>query len=129
MNKYDIFYEICLLGESGVGKSQIVNRYVDGSYSSSKLITVAIDFKIKMIQMDDGKIIKLIIWDTGGAERFRSITKYYIKNAHGIILIYNVRDKSSFNSLCNWLGEIRKNTYSNIPIFLAGIKKMMKIKE
>ena len=122
MNKNEV-YQICVVGDGAVGKTQIINRYVYGSYIKEYLDTNGLDYKKKKIQMDDGKIIKLKIWDTGGNERFRSVAKRSIEFAEGIILIYDVTHKDSFDNLDRWVRDIRENTSSKTPIFLAGNKK------
>ncbi|XP_022858327.1 ras-related protein Rab-3A-like, partial [Olea europaea var. sylvestris] len=82
---------------SGVGKSCLLLRFSDGSFTTSFITTIGIDFKIRTIELD-GKRIKLQIWDTAGQERFRTITTAYYRGAMGILLVYDVTDESSFNS-------------------------------
>ena len=77
------------------------------------IITIGIDFKIKIINLQD-KQIKLQIWDTAGQERFRTITKTYYKGAHGIILVYDVTDDNSFKNIRNWVRQIEQNAQSNV---------------
>ncbi|MBA0696997.1 hypothetical protein Goari_003510, partial [Gossypium aridum] len=80
----------------GVGKSCLLLRFSDGSFTTSFITTIGIDFKIRTIELD-GKRIKLQIWDTAGQERFRTITTAYYRGAMGILLVYDVTDESSFN--------------------------------
>ncbi|KAL6501445.1 Ras-related protein RABE1c [Orobanche gracilis] len=82
---------------SGVGKSCLLLRFSDGSFTTSFITTIGIDFKIRTIELD-GKRIKLQIWDTAGQERFRTITTAYYRGAMGILLVYDVTDESSFNT-------------------------------
>jgi Ras-related protein Rab-8A len=82
---------------AGVGKSCLLLRFSDGSFTTSFITTIGIDFKIRTIELD-GKRIKLQIWDTAGQERFRTITTAYYRGAMGILLVYDVTDESSFNS-------------------------------
>ncbi|XP_073113264.1 ras-related protein RABE1c isoform X1 [Elaeis guineensis] len=94
---YDYLIKLLLIGDSGVGKSCLLLRFSDGSFTTSFITTIGIDFKIRTIELD-GKRIKLQIWDTAGQERFRTITTAYYRGAMGILLVYDVTDESSFNS-------------------------------
>lgn len=98
--KYDYLIKLLLVGDSGVGKSCLLLRYSDDSYTSSFITTIGIDFKIKSITIPDGKAteskVKLQIWDTAGQERFRTITTAYYRGAMGILLVYDVSDETSF---------------------------------
>jgi Ras-related protein Rab-8A len=94
---YDYLIKLLLIGDSGVGKSCLLLRFSDGSFTTSFITTIGIDFKIRTIELDQ-KRIKLQIWDTAGQERFRTITTAYYRGAMGILLVYDVTDESSFNS-------------------------------
>ncbi|RDY02913.1 Ras-related protein RABE1c [Mucuna pruriens] len=94
---YDYLIKLLLIGDSGVGKSCLLLRFSDGSFTTSFITTIGIDFKIRTIELD-GKRIKLQIWDTAGQERFRTITTAYYRGAMGILLVYDVTDEASFNS-------------------------------
>uniref|UniRef100_A0A0E0KKS8 Uncharacterized protein n=1 Tax=Oryza punctata TaxID=4537 RepID=A0A0E0KKS8_ORYPU len=94
---YDYLIKLLLIGDSGVGKSCLLLRFSDGSFTTSFITTIGIDFKIRTVELD-GKRIKLQIWDTAGQERFRTITTAYYRGAMGILLVYDVTDESSFNS-------------------------------
>ena len=101
-HKYDYLFKLLIIGESGVGKTCLLLRFTDDSFTANHLTTIGIDFKIKIITLS-GKLIKLQIWDTAGQERFRTITKTYYKGAHGIILTYDVTDQNSFKNIINYL--------------------------
>lgn len=87
-----------LIGDSGVGKSCCLLRFSEDSFTPSFITTIGIDFKIRTIELD-GKRVKLQIWDTAGQERFRTITTAYYRGAMGILLVYDVTDERSFNSI------------------------------
>ncbi|KAK3007402.1 hypothetical protein RJ639_017170 [Escallonia herrerae] len=112
---YDYLIKLLLIGDSGVGKSCLLLRFSDGSFTTSFITTIGIDFKIRTIELD-GKRIKLQIWDTAGQERFRTITTAYYRGAMGILLVYDVTDESSFN---------KQHASDNVNKILVGNKADM----
>uniref|UniRef100_A0A665VSV9 small monomeric GTPase n=1 Tax=Echeneis naucrates TaxID=173247 RepID=A0A665VSV9_ECHNA len=89
--EYDYLFKLLLIGDSGVGKSCLLLRFSDDTYTDSYISTIGVDFKIRTIDMD-GKTVKLQIWDTAGQERFRTITSSYYRGAHGIIItLFNLQ--------------------------------------
>ena len=120
-HKYDFLFKLLIIGESGVGKTCLLLRFTDDSFTANHLTTIGIDFKIKIIHIDN-KLIKLQIWDTAGQERFRTITKTYYKGAHGIILTYDVTDQNSFKNIRNWIKQIEANAQTNVKKVLVGNK-------
>jgi small GTP-binding protein len=120
-NKYNHLFKLLIIGESGVGKTCLLLQFTEGSFTSNHLTTIGIDFKIKIINLEE-KQIKLQIWDTAGQERFRTITKTYYKGAHGIILTYDVTDENSFKNIRNWVKQIEQNAQTNVCKVLVGNK-------
>jgi len=112
--EYDYLFKILMIGDSGVGKSSVLERFVDDTYNESFISTIGIDFRIRTIYQDD-KIIKLQIWDTAGQERYHSITSSYYRGAQGVILVYDVTDRSTFDKLSTWLTN--SNTYAKDKCF------------
>ncbi|XP_040964834.1 ras-related protein RAB1BV isoform X1 [Gossypium hirsutum] len=121
---YDYLIKLLLIGDSGVGKSCLLLRFSDGSFTTSFITTIGIDFKIRTIELD-GKRIKLQIWDTAGQERFRTITTAYYRGAMGILLVYDVTDESSFNNIRNWIRNIEQHASDNVNKVLVGNKADM----
>ena len=104
---YDYLFKVLLIGNSSVGKSSLLLRFVDNAWSDLFVPTIGVDFKIKTMTIDS-KNVKLQIWDTAGQERFKNITASYYRGAHGILVVYDITDMESFKNINNWLIEIEK---------------------
>jgi len=118
---YDYLIKLLLIGDSGVGKSCLLLRFSDDSFTPSFITTIGIDFKIRTIELD-GKRIKLQIWDTAGQERFRTITTAYYRGAMGILLVYDVTDERSFKNIRNWFSNIEQHASEGVNKILIGNK-------
>jgi len=121
MSEYDYLFKILLIGDSKVGKSCLLLRYADDTYTDSYLSTIGIDFKVRTVELN-GRTVKLQIWDTAGQERFRTITSSYYRGAHGIIIVYDVTDQETFNNVNVWLNEIDRYASDNVIKLLVGNK-------
>jgi Ras-related protein Rab-10 len=118
---YDHLFKILLIGDSGVGKTCILCRFSDDSFNPSFISTIGIDFKMKTIELN-GKKIKLQIWDTAGQERFYTITSTYYRGAMGIMLVYDITDGKSFDSIGKWLRNIDENANEDVVRMIMGNK-------
>jgi len=114
-------FKLLLIGDSGVGKSCLLLRFADDVFTDSYISTIGVDFKIRTLEVE-GKTVKLHIWDTAGQERFRTITSSYYRGAHGIMVVYDVTDRISFNNVRQWLNEIDRYGTSSVTKLLIGNK-------
>lgn len=119
MTQYDALFKVIIIGDSGVGKTCILRKYVDNLFSTSFVTTIGVDFKVKIIRRGD-KNIKLQIWDTAGQERFRTITTSYYRGTDAVILVYDVTDESSFESVEGWIHGMNSKVGSDaIKVLVA----------
>eukprot|EP00742_Colponemidia_sp_Colp-10_P001459 GILJ01001569.1.p1 GENE.GILJ01001569.1~~GILJ01001569.1.p1 ORF type:complete len:206 (-),score=21.95 GILJ01001569.1:148-765(-) len=106
---YDHLFKLLLVGDTGVGKSSILLRFCDDKFDEHMQSTIGVDFKVKYMEVE-GRRLKVTIWDTAGQERFRTLTSAYYRGAQGVILVYDVSRRETFESLEMWLKEV--NIYS-----------------
>ncbi|XP_015791906.1 ras-related protein Rab-10 [Tetranychus urticae] len=118
---YDYLFKLLLIGDSGVGKTCILFRFSDDAFNSTFISTIGIDFKIKTIELR-GKRIKLQIWDTAGQERFHTITTSYYRGASGIMLVYDITNLKSFDSVAKWLRTIDEHANEDVEKMILGNK-------
>ena len=117
------YISLATLGNSNVGKTNIINNFLGLEFSEKNLTTIGIDFKIKNVILENNSKLKVKIWDTAGQERFRSMAFSFLKNIQGILLIYDLTDKSSFLSIDKWISNLENNLdMKNVPIILVGNK-------
>jgi small GTP-binding protein len=115
--------KILVIGESAVGKSCLLLRYTDNKFQESFMSTIGVDFKTKYIAIE-GTPVKLQIWDTAGQEKFRSITRAYYRGAHGILVVFDISRRDTFNQTKMWIDSIRDSQAeaSSIDVILIGNK-------
>ncbi|XP_010919004.2 ras-related protein RABA1f [Elaeis guineensis] len=118
---YDYLFKVVLIGDSGVGKSNLLSRFTRNEFSLESKSTIGVEFATRSIHVDD-KVVKAQIWDTAGQERYRAITSAYYRGAVGALLVYDVTRHVTFENVERWLKELRDHTDSNIVIMLVGNK-------
>lgn len=102
-------FRLILVGDSTVGKSSLLRRFCDGKFVEVSDPTVGVDFYARLIEVAPGRRVKLQLWDTAGQERFRSITTSYYRNSVGVMLVYDISNRQSFENLQEWLLEAQEN--------------------
>lgn len=122
--EHDFLFKLLVVGDSGVGKSNLLFRFADNIFIEDSINTIGVDFKIRHIELD-GKQIKLQIWDTAGQDRFKTIVSTYFRGAHGVILVYDVTNPTSFMHLKGWLEEARKYAPDDVSLMVIGNKSDM----
>lgn len=121
-DEYDYLFKVVLIGDSGVGKSNLLSRFTRNEFNLESKSTIGVEFATKSIQTD-GKTIKAQIWDTAGQERYRAITSAYYRGAIGALLVYDISKRGSYENVSRWLKELRDHADQNIVIMLVGNKK------
>ncbi|KAF4668608.1 Ras- protein Rab-4A [Perkinsus chesapeaki] len=125
LHEYDIRLKIIIIGDAGSGKSCIIKQFLDGIFNGYESAhTIGIEFASKIIKVN-GKRVKLQIWDTAGQERYRTVTRSYYKGAAGVVLVYDITCRDSYNHIPTWLQDAKRETgeIDNIPIIILGNKK------
>ncbi|XP_010675441.2 ras-related protein RABA1f [Beta vulgaris subsp. vulgaris] len=118
---YDYLFKVVLIGDSGVGKSNLLSRFTRNEFNLESKSTIGVEFATRSIHVDD-KIVKAQIWDTAGQERYRAITSAYYRGAVGALLVYDVTRHVTFENIERWLKELRDHTDSSIVIMLVANK-------
>ncbi|CAL9752008.1 unnamed protein product [Musa acuminata subsp. burmannicoides] len=120
-DEYDYLFKVVLIGDSGVGKSNLLSRFTRDEFSLESKSTIGVEFATRSIRVED-KVIKAQIWDTAGQERYRAITSAYYRGAVGALVVYDITRHVTFENIERWLKELRDHTDTNIAIMLVGNK-------
>uniref|UniRef100_A0A3B5RA03 small monomeric GTPase n=2 Tax=Cyprinodontiformes TaxID=28738 RepID=A0A3B5RA03_XIPMA len=120
-DEYDYLFKVVLIGDSGVGKSNLLSRFTRNEFNLESKSTIGVEFATRSIQVD-GKMIKAQIWDTAGQERYRAITSAYYRGAVGALLVYDIAKHLTYENVERWLKELRDHADNNIVIMLVGNK-------
>jgi len=124
-SEFDYLFKLVLIGDSSVGKSNILSRYVHDRFRIDTHTTIGVEFTTKTIQVElEGRManVKLQIWDTAGQERYRSITSAYYRGAIGCLLVFDVTKRASFEHVSEWLHELRDHSSGETRVLLVGNK-------
>uniref|UniRef100_A0ACD5WDQ3 Uncharacterized protein n=1 Tax=Avena sativa TaxID=4498 RepID=A0ACD5WDQ3_AVESA len=124
-DEYDYLFKVVLIGDSGVGKSNLLSRFTKNTFSLDSKSTIGVEFATRTTQVE-GKTIKAQIWDTAGQERYRAITSAYYRGAVGALLVYDVTKATTFENVKRWLKELRDHADANTVIMLIGNKTDLK---
>ena len=119
--EYDYLFKVLLIGDSSVGKTSVLLRYVEDTFNPEFQTTIGVDFKISTFQLN-GKIIKLQLWDTAGQDRFKNIVASYYRGAHGIVLAFDITNHASFQNINRWYDEAQNYLQKSVPKLLIGNK-------
>ncbi|SCU88320.1 LANO_0D01750g1_1 [Lachancea nothofagi CBS 11611] len=118
---YDYLFKIVLIGDSGVGKSNLLSRFTTNEFNMESKSTIGVEFATRTIEVE-GKKIKAQIWDTAGQERYRAITSAYYRGAVGALIVYDISKSNSYENCNHWLTELRENADENVAVGLIGNK-------
>ena len=118
---FDMIFKIILVGDSSVGKTNILSRYLNNTFEETTKPTVGVEFNSKTYKIQDN-IVKAQIWDTAGQERYRSITSAYYKGAKGCLLIYDITRKKTFDNIDKWISQFKESADKDLYIILIGNK-------
>ncbi|XP_062511966.1 ras-related protein Rab-13-like [Corticium candelabrum] len=118
---HDYRFKILLVGESGVGKTCLLQRFTEETFKKSYTATIGVDYKVKTVQLGSD-IVRLQIWDTAGQERFKTLTAAYYRGANGILLVYDITQERSFDQLTTWLKSIEEEAPDTIEMGVVGNK-------
>ena len=115
-------FKLIMLGDVAVGKTSIVTRFVDNEFKSTYHCTVGVEYKVKSLKLDPYTNVNLKIWDTCGEEKYRTITRQYYRDTNGVVLVFDLTNKNSFDKLSVWLNDIKEYGSNDTCIILVGNK-------
>jgi Ras-related protein Rab-1A len=115
-------FKVIMLGDVAVGKTSLVTRFVDNEFKSTYHCTVGVEFKVKTMRIDPFTHVDLKIWDTCGEEKYRTITRQYYRDSDGVVLVFDLTNKNSFDKLSGWLHDIKEYGPKDTCVILVGNK-------
>ena len=118
----DYKIKIIVVGDSGVGKTNLINRFASDKFDTNSKATIGVEFVYKTLKINK-EVIKVEVWDTAGQERYRAITSSYYKGAKGAIIVYDITNEDSFNNVESWMNEVTKKGKKDMQFLLIGNKK------
>lgn len=118
---FDLLFKVIIIGDSGVGKTNLLSRYIKNTFSFDTRSTIGVEFGAKKSEVSGYKV-KCQIWDTAGQEKYKAITHTYYKGAKGALVVYDICNKDSFENTNKWINELRMNGEKDVSIILVGNK-------
>ena len=118
---FDMIFKLVLIGDSSVGKTNILSKYLNDEFDQNSKPTIGVEFATKNFEIENN-IVKTQIWDTAGQERYRAITSSYYKGAKGCLLVYDITRKESFENIDKWISDLKSAGNENMSIILVGNK-------
>ena len=120
--KYDFMFKILLIGDSSVGKTCFLLRYIEDSFTDNFTATIGVDHRAKIIKTKNKELVKIQIWDTAGQDKFRCITKNILRWSNGILLIYDTTSNNYYNNIKSWISQINESLGDEPCLVLVGNK-------
>ena len=120
--KEDLKLKLILLGDSGVGKTNLISRYISNNFDENTRATIGVEFFCKNFRINKKRTIKVEIWDTAGQERYKAITSVYYKGAKGAFIVYDITLRKTFENIDKWIGEIKERTTDDVKLIIIGNK-------
>lgn len=120
-NKFDYSFKFILVGDTGVGKTSLISRLIDGNFYPNHEYTIGVEYGSKSITINN-KIIKLQIWDTAGQEEFRAITRSYYRSSAAALVVFDLTRKETFRSVSRWVEDVKNNSNKDVVLVLIGNK-------
>ena len=120
-NGYDMIFKVVLIGDTSVGKTNILSKYLSNEFDPDSKATVGVEFGTRDFKIENNTV-KVQIWDTAGQERYRSITNAYYKGAKGSLLVYDITNPKTFENVDKWLSDLKTNAEEKISVVLVGNK-------
>ena len=121
LDEYDFLFKLIIVGDSNVGKTNIMSKYIHNKFNYTSKSTIGVEFGTKIVKIDNKKI-KAQIWDTAGQERYKSITSAYYKGAKGALIVYDITNKFTFESVDKWVQDLNSYGDKNLTLLLVGNK-------
>jgi Ras-related protein Rab-2A len=122
MINYTYLFKFIIIGDSSVGKSSLLLKFIEKRFKTDHDITIGVEFGVKTIELKDKSLIKLQIWDTAGQEHFKSIIRVYYRGAIGALLVYDISNRDTFDHVISWIKEVKNYSNPNILFILVGNK-------
>jgi Ras-related protein Rab-11A len=124
--EFDHVIKVILIGDSGVGKTNIISRLCKDEFLVESKSTVGVEFASKLIELENKKVIKMQLWDTAGQERYKAITNTYYYRSQGALVVFDITKLSSFKSVDKWVNQLREHAGPDVTLVLVGNKSDLK---